>query len=62
MIEFIYSKSDLKGANCVYYYAGNNKIIIEYKVMNEKYALLSMTPLDEKIIKNKLFILEINKQ
>ena len=62
LIEFIYSKNGLKGANCVYYYAGNNKIIIEYKGMNEKHALLSMTPLDEKINKNKIFILLINKQ
>jgi hypothetical protein len=62
LIEFIYNKNDLKGANCVYYYAGNNKIIIEYKGMNEKLALLSMTPFDEKINKNKLFILVINKQ
>ena len=62
LIEFIYSKNDLKGVNYVYYFAGNNKLIIEYKGMNEKHALLSMAPLDEKINKNKLFILVINKQ
>ena len=62
LVEFIYSKNDLKGVNCVYYYAGNNKIIIEYKGMNEKHALLSMTPFEEKINRNKLFILLINKQ
>ena len=30
--------------------------------MNEKHALLSMTPFEEKINRNKLFILLINKQ
>ena len=44
-IEYIYKKDYLKDFNYAKYYAGNNKLIIEYQSKDEKKAILLINPL-----------------
>ena len=62
MIELIFSRDDLKTVNCAYYYTGNNKLIMQFKGINEKNALLLMNPFEENLNKKNIFILLVNKQ
>ena len=61
LIESIYKKDDLNDLNIIKYYAGNNKIIIEYK-NNDKKALLIVNPLNENNLEEKAFIISIKKE
>ena len=47
LIEFIFinNKDELRRNNYIYYYTGNNRIIMEFKARNEYYALLFFGPL-----------------
>ena len=56
-MESIYKKDYLKEFNYAKYYAGNNKLIIEYQIKNEKNALLLINPLNKIQNKNEIFII-----
>ena len=60
-IEQIFNNNyELRAINFIYYYTGNNKIIIEFKGRNEKYALLFIDPLRNY---NKIFLIsKTNKE
>ena len=60
LIESLPNKTDLKDLPVIQYYGGNNKIIIEYKNKKDNKALLVLNPLDDKIMKYKIFILLVD--
>ena len=57
LLEYLYSKNDLKNCNYAKYFAGNNKIIIEFQRKDEDKALLLIDPLGKDDIKKKSFII-----
>ena len=62
MIKLAYSDSNnLNNINRVHYYAGNNKLIIEYKEIKENDALLFINPL-EVLSNQEIFIFKIKNQ
>ena len=56
------NKNYLKDLPIIQYYGGNNKIIIEYKNKNDNKALLLINPLDENIMKDNAFIIDIDNK
>ena len=63
LLEYLYSKNDLnnlKDYNYAKYYAGNNKLIIEFQGKDEDKAILLIDPLDKDDIKKNSFIIIIN--
>ena len=61
-IYYLYDEEDLKNCNKINYYAGNNKIIIEFKEKNENKALLLIDPLNKNQNGVKAFIISIKKE
>ena len=57
LIEAIYKGNDLRQFNNIKYYAGNNKIIIEFKEQEDNKALLLINPLEENDKKENIFII-----
>ena len=57
LLEYLYSKNDLKNCNYAKYFTGNNKIIIEFQRKDEDKALLLIDPLGKDDIKKKSFII-----
>ena len=64
LIEYLFNPNDLKNLPIIKYYGGNNKIIIEYKNKNknDNKALLLINPLDENIMKDNAFIIDIDNK
>ena len=60
IFEFLYHKYDLSECNYAKYYAGNNKLIIEFQGRNENKVLLLIDPLGVYDIKKNLFIIILN--
>ena len=54
LLEYLYCKNDLRDHNYAKYYAGNNKLIIEFQGKDEDKALLLIDPLDIDDIKKKI--------
>ena len=64
IIESIFSINNFKDEHAIKYYAGNNKIIMEYKDNKDNKALLMIIPKDEKKddIKKNIFIISLDNQ
>ena len=64
LIESIYDKNNFKDEHAINYYAGNNKIIIEYKNNIDNKSLLMIYSNEEKKddIKKNIFILSFDNQ
>jgi len=62
IIQMIDTKNKLIDNNCVVYYGGNRKLIIEFKDVNEKKSLLLVNPLSKKSSKKNIFIILSNQQ
>ena len=58
----LYEEENLKNYTKINYYAGNNKIIIEYKEKNENKALLLIDPFNINQNEVKAFIISIKKE
>ena len=62
LIELIDSNFSLNNYNLVQYYAGNNKIIIEFKNNIQNRAILIVNPLNEYQLKSNIFIIVNNQE
>ena len=62
IIQLIDYKNKLIENNCVVYYAGNRKLIIEFKDSNEKKSLLLLNPLKKISFCQNIFIIINNQQ
>ena len=57
LIEMIYDEDFLKENNCIKYYSGKNKLLIEYKDIKENKSILIIDPLNENEIKKRIYII-----
>ena len=62
LFDYLYTINDLNNCNYAKYYAGNNKLIIEFQGEHEEKALLLIDPLGKDEIKKKSFIIVINNE
>jgi len=62
LLDYSYTINDLNNYNYAKYYAGNNKLIIEFQGNDEDKALLLINPLGKDEIKKKSFIILINNK
>ena len=62
LFDYLYTINDLNNCNYAKYYAGNNKLIIEFQGKDEDKALLLIDPLGKDEIKKKSFIILINNE
>ena len=62
LIKTLYEENSLKQYNCVNYYSGNNKLIIEYKDNKYNNALLLINPLEENGNNKKIFLISLNSK
>ena len=65
LIDSLLNKNNeniLRDLSIIIYYGGNNKIILEYKNKKDNKALLLMNQLNENIMKNKSFIIDIDNK
>ena len=53
----IYDEEFLKEQNCIKYYSGKNKLLIEYRDKTENKSILIIDPLNENKIKKRLYII-----
>ena len=62
LFDYLYTINDLNNCNYAKYYAGNNKLIIEFQGKEEDKALLLIDPLNKDEIKKNSFIILINNE
>ena len=62
LFDYLYTINDLNNCNYAKYYAGNNKLIIEFQGKDGDKALLLIDPLGKDEIKKKSFIILINNK
>ena len=55
LFDYLYTIDDLNNCNYAKYFAGNNKLIIEFQGKDEDRALLLIAPLSKDEIKKKFF-------
>ena len=60
LIDSLFNQNNLNNFGIIHYYGGNNKIILEYKNRNNNKPLLVIDPLDENIMKDKIYVLTIH--
>ena len=61
-MELINNKNNLNNSNYVQYFCGNEKLIIEYKMNNEKKGILFINPFNKTLLKENIFIIIKNNQ
>ena len=57
LLEEIYDEDFLKEKNCIKYYSGKNKLLIEFKDKVENKSILIIDPLNENEIEKRIYII-----